>query len=79
MTTKSTTQVDSYFRKARTFYPALGIQNQGKQECDAAFLRKFGLPITIKKSWYQNGIKPLYWGILDLLEENQSLKQSKQI
>ncbi len=78
MTTKSTTQVDNYFRRARTFYPSLGIQSLKKQERDAEFLRRFGLPITIKKSWYSGGIRPLYWQLLNLVEENQALKQSQK-
>ena len=79
MTTEVTTQVETYFRRARLLYPSLGIQSETKRGKDVAFLRKFGLSPTIRHSWCATGIKKIYWEILELLEETERLKESKKI
>lgn len=68
--TRNTTEVFAFFQKARPLYPKLKIEIEKDhlEKADEIFLRKVGIGINTKKSWYRTGIKPLYWNILKLLE-----------
>jgi hypothetical protein len=71
-----------YFRRARLLYPKLGIEikqsEQGNarwsqpllRDADNQFLRIIGLAPSIRESWAGNGIRPVYWKILEILERS---------
>lgn len=76
---RGTTEVSSYIAKARILYSNLEIKLDAKhpKEADNLFLKKV-VGISHEKNWYRTGIKPIYWKLLNFLEENQKLKQDKE-
>lgn len=72
MTPELPTKVSIFLKRARECYHFLEINN------DKDFMISIGVNPNCHKNWYNQGIRRVYWKILELLEENKKLKEENK-
>jgi hypothetical protein len=77
---KGSTEVARYFKRAEQHYESLFAKNLIQERANANFIVDFlKCRSGMKNSWYVVGIRPIYYVILDLLDENGKLRQALRL
>lgn len=63
--------VVSYLRRARRHYKKLKLRH------DQDYFEYLGVSPSLRNNWYNTGIKPIYFKVLDLLEKIEALERDR--